>query len=419
MDAMKRQAGNGWTAALHILDRLRAAGHRALLAGGCVRDRLLAIAPKDYDIATSARPEEVLRLYPKARPVGVKFGVVLVRQAGHDVEVATFRTDGPYSDGRHPDHVQYGTAEQDAQRRDFTINGLFLDPLSDAVIDYVGGQGDLRAGVIRTIGAPAQRFAEDHLRMLRAVRFAARLGFTIEPETLSEMRRLAPCLPGISAERIAMELAAILTPATRIIGWRLLSETQLCAFLVTTWKPSAGELPGIALRLRALPSASIAFALALAALWGKETPAAARTHARALRCSNREVRTVSWLLSNLADVAKVDRLDLAALKRLRADRDWPLLPPLLHAALVADEADLAPHDRLLERVAAIPAEKITPPPLLTGDDLLSLGVPAGRGLGTVMDLLYTAQLNEEIASRAEAEAMVRLWQRDHPGERNA
>lgn len=411
MGEIGRTKDDGWTAALAILERLRAAGFEALLAGGCVRDRLLGVVPKDYDVATNARPEEVLRLYPRARAVGAKFGVVLVRKNGQDVEVATFRKDGPYFDGRRPEHIEYGTAEEDARRRDFTINGLFFDPATDRVLDYVGGQEDLRAGIIRTIGSAAQRFSEDHLRMLRAARFAARLGFTIEPGTREQIRQLAPRLVAISPERIAMELSAILTAGTRVVGWRLLGETGLCGYLVPDWRPDEGEQARIAERLAALPAEEIAFPLALAALWADEGSAGAARYARALRCSNREERAVRWLLATREQVRHPDRLDLAALKRMRADRDWPLVPPFLRGVLRGEGADDAAQERMLARIAAIPKEKVAPPPLLSGHDMSALGVPPGRATGAAMEMMYTAQLNEEIGDRSQAEALVREWVR--------
>jgi len=410
MDPLKPPRSDGWPAALAIIERLRAAGHQALLAGGCVRDRLLGLVPKDYDVATSAHPDQVLGLYPRARQVGVKFGVVLVRQGGHDVEVATFRSDGPYSDGRRPDHIEFGTAEQDAHRRDFTINGLFLEPVRGEVIDYVGGQRDLAAGVIRTIGPAALRFSEDHLRMLRAVRFASRLNFKVESTTLENMRTLAGHLASISAERIALELAGILSPPTRLAGWTLLAETNLCHFLVKDWKAESKELLLISARMAALPSEGIAFPLAMAALWASRRPAEARALARSLRCSNREVRTVHWLLNKLAEVKGPSKPGLAGLKRMLADEDWPLLPPLLHADLRAYGAELAPYTELLNQAAAIPREHVAPLPLLSGDDIQAMGVLPGRQLGEVIDLLYTAQLNEEILSKADAEDLVRRWQ---------
>src|SRR5213595_1577127 len=180
-----------------IVKRLRAAGHVAYLAGGCVRDLLLGLEPKDYDVATDAPPERVRKLFNNTQAVGAAFGVILVRLGGSQIEVATFRTDVSYEDGRHPTEVRFSSAEEDAQRRDFTINGLFLDPIDDRVIDFVGGQEDLKARILRAIGEPNHRFEEDHLRLLRAVRFASRFGLTIEPETAEAIRRHAEHLKRI------------------------------------------------------------------------------------------------------------------------------------------------------------------------------------------------------------------------------
>jgi poly(A) polymerase len=213
--------------ATSVIQTLKAAGHLALLAGGCVRDSLLGKTAKDYDVATSARPEEVIRLFPGALTVGAHFGVVIVRQGGHHFEVATFRTDGSYSDGRRPDTVTFATAKEDAQRRDFTANGLFLDPLTGEIIDYVGGLADLEARVLRAIGDAHQRFAEDHLRLLRAVRFATVLGFEVEPQTWKAVREMAPRIQAVSAERIRDELTKIFVHRNRLRGFDLLVESGL------------------------------------------------------------------------------------------------------------------------------------------------------------------------------------------------
>ncbi|MEI7436365.1 MAG: CCA tRNA nucleotidyltransferase, partial [bacterium] len=200
-------------AAVALSDRLRAAGHTVLLAGGCVRDLLLGRTPKDYDVATSATPDQVLALFPGANAVGKSFGVVIVADGGVACEVATFRRDLAYVDGRRPEGVVFSDPPTDAQRRDFTVNALFLDPVSGEVLDYVGGLADLSAGIVRAVGDPAQRFAEDHLRLLRAARFAATLGFEIEPATAAAIRATAPQLARISIERVREELSRTLLEA--------------------------------------------------------------------------------------------------------------------------------------------------------------------------------------------------------------
>lgn len=210
-----------------MVGRLRAAGHDAYLAGGCVRDRLLGREPLDYDVATSAPPEAVQRLFRRTVPVGVQFGVVLVIERGMRFEVATFRSDEAYVDGRRPSAVHFGSLEDDAARRDFTVNALYEDPLSGEVHDLVGGIADLRAGVIRAIGDPHARIAEDRLRMLRAVRFAARLGFRIDPDTRAAVVAAAPTLPDIAAERIGDEIVKLLTEGNARRGFALLADTTL------------------------------------------------------------------------------------------------------------------------------------------------------------------------------------------------
>ena len=227
--------------ATELVRRLRAAGHEAYLAGGCVRDRLLGREPLDYDIATSAPPETVQALFPRTVPVGAQFGVVLVIADGMPVEVATFRSDAAYVDGRRPSAVHFGSAREDARRRDFTINALFLDPLTGEVVDFVGGQADLRAGIIRAIGDPRARIAEDRLRMLRAARLAARLGFTIEPATLEAIRAAASTVTDMAAERIGDEIVKILTEGAARRGFELLAATSLLATVL----PEVARMQGI------------------------------------------------------------------------------------------------------------------------------------------------------------------------------
>ena len=234
---MKRHTAK--QAANKITTVLRENGHAALFAGGCVRDELLGRPPKDYDVATDAPPEAVVKLFRNTSQVGAKFGVVIVRWGGRQTEVATFRADGAYLDGRHPEQVTFSDAKADAERRDFTINGMFLDPQGGQVIDYVNGRIDLQDRLIRAIGDPDRRFAEDHLRMLRAVRFATQLGFAIEPTTAQAIRSHADQLPQISEERIRMELEQILGDPARGSGWTRNSLTTWCPASRGRWKNGA------------------------------------------------------------------------------------------------------------------------------------------------------------------------------------
>ena len=291
--------------AVEIVKQLREAGHEALWAGGCVRDQLLSIEPKDYDVATSARPEEVRQLFGHRRTlaIGAAFGVigVLGGRRREPIEVATFRADGAYVDGRHPTEVVFTNAEHDAQRRDFTINGLFFDPLGEKVIDYVGGQQDLESGIIRAIGDPRARFAEDKLRTLRAVRFAAAFGFQIEADTLAAMREMADQLPVVSAERIGMELRRMLVHPARARAVSLLESTDLLKQAVPCWQSS--ELQKTLEALDRLESPSLP--LTLAALLCRCDPSpAGPSVARQLRYTKKEGELTGWLLRHVAVVGR-------------------------------------------------------------------------------------------------------------------
>jgi len=399
---MNPQPHTAGHAALQIVNELRAGGHAALLAGGCVRDMLLNRTPKDYDVATDAQPARVRVLFSRARLVGAKFGVVLVRKSGFDIEVATFRSDGPYSDGRHPDAVTFGTDVEDARRRDFTINGLFLDPLDDRVIDYVGGRDDLTAGVIRTIGDPDQRFAEDHLRMLRAVRLAARLGFAIEPRTAQAIERLAPHLAAISPERIWQELEEILTAPTRIVGWSLLVQLGLCDHLVSGLRADRRPDSPVHRRLAALSHEPIDSALALATLLCDGTPDAAEDTCRGLRLSNRLTQAVVWLVRSLPTVRDDAGLELADLKMLMAEPTWPFLLELLRVDRRAAGCDSSGYDCIRARAEAIDPNDVAPPPLLSGDDLAAMGLSPGPRFGEILKTVYREQLNETIETPLQA-----------------
>jgi poly(A) polymerase len=404
MNAPQRHA---WNAALSVMDSLRSAGHVALLAGGCVRDRLLGRAPKDYDVATEARPDRVRELFPSARLVGAKFGVVLVQRFGHNIEVATFRSDGTYTDGRRPDEVTFGDAREDALRRDFTINGLFFDPVSDTVIDYVDGQTDLQAHIIRTIGDPEIRFAEDHLRMLRAVRLSSRLGFAIDPNTAAAISRLGAKLRAISPERIWMELEQILSEPTRGAGWRLLETLGLRAHLSSDWSvdPVADSIARG--RLDALPQVGVDAGLALAAALPDCEPPRLEVICRSFRLSNQLTDQVLWLKQNLAGAHRAASMEVADFKPLRASASWPLLLELLRVDLIARGRDLDVYEVAKRRGETISQLDAAPPALVTGDDLLALGFPAGPLLGEILRAVYRAQLNETIRSRDEGIAVAR------------
>ncbi|MFM7109354.1 MAG: CCA tRNA nucleotidyltransferase, partial [Planctomycetaceae bacterium] len=297
--------------ATDVVRRLRAAGHESYWAGGCVRDELLGRTPADYDVATAARPEQVRDLFGRRRTlaIGAAFGVITVlgpRDAGQ-VEVATFRIDAAYTDGRHPAGVTFCSAREDALRRDFTINGLFLDPESGTVHDFVDGRADLAAGVVRAIGAPAQRFAEDHLRMLRAVRFTAFFGFALEAETRAAMERMAHLVAGVSPERIAAELRAMTGRPGRRRALDLLAETGLAREVLPDLAPAAGaaaphrgQWHEAARIIDAIDEPDLPLALAALAEGRGDDPL--RATAGRLRLAVREAKKAAWLRDAVAAV---------------------------------------------------------------------------------------------------------------------
>lgn len=397
-------------AAEWIVRRLREEGFEALLAGGCVRDMLQGREPKDYDVATSARPEQLLRLFRRTLKVGVQFGVVMVGDAGPWIEVATFRSDVHYSDGRHPDRVVFSGARQDAQRRDFTVNGLFYDPTRQEVIDYVGGQADLQRRLLRAIGEPGERFAEDHLRLLRAVRFAAVLDFAIEPLTWQAVVEHAALLKKVSRERVLEELERMLTSPGRAVGMRMLAESSLLPYAIPAggmgqaWPIAWVDLA--CRRLAELPERTD-FACALAATLVEWPARRVDELCREMTCSNDLRKQVVWLISSLPHAHRAADLSLAEVKRLIASGYFGNLAPLLRADLAARLAPLTPWHVLLKRVEAIPAEQAKPQPLVGGDDLKALGIIPGPIYSQVLDAVYTAQLNEEVVQHRDALAMVR------------
>lgn len=381
-----------------IIRSLRDRGHVAYLAGGCVRDRLLNLEPKDYDVATDATPDQVRSIFPRARLVGAKFGVVVVAKIGCQTEVATFRRDGIYSDGRRPDEVTFGTEIEDARRRDFTINGLFFDPIEERVIDHIGGQDDLRAGIIRTIGDPDLRFAEDHLRMLRGARLATRLGFEIEPCSADAIRRLGIHLRAISPERIWQELEQMLRATTRAAGWKLLADLELNDDLSPELPSDKNSWRLDVERLRHLPASEIGPEVPLAAMLLDCNLKGVEGICRSLRLSNQQMRKVLYFVRSIPLLRRHNRLELADLKILMADPAWPMLLDLFRMDSVhrGDRDSLA---ALEDRAAQIPTAAVAPPPFLSGEDIAAIGISPGPRMGAILDQVYRAQLNETVRTR--------------------
>lgn len=435
-------------AAKAVLIALRQAGHETYFAGGSVRDLVMGRQPHDYDIATAARPEAVMALFPRTVAVGVSFGVVVVLHGGHEFEVATFRSDGAYLDGRHPTSVVFSSAEQDVARRDFTINGLLYDPEADRVIDHVGGQADIAAQVVRCIGDPAERFGEDRLRMLRAVRFAVRFGFEIEPATWEALCKRVGSINDVSAERIRDELLKMLTGPTPNQALRLLDRSGLLAEVL----PEVAAMQGVtqppdhhpegdvfehtARVLAALepPTMTTAGGEGRAAwedeaLWlgallhdvGKPVTqtqtdrirfnghAAAGAKlaegiCRRLRLSAAHVQRVRDLVADHMLFLDVERMRQARrLRFLRSNHISELLA-LHRADRLASHGDLTQYDYCRAELARLSPEELRPPRLLDGNDLKLLGVAPGPQMGQLLRGLEDAQLGGEVATRAEAEA---------------
>ncbi len=416
-----------------VVTRLRSAGFEALLAGGCVRDQLLGIPPKDYDVATSALPDEIRDLFGRRKTlaVGASFGVITVigpRGAGQ-IDVATFRRDAAYSDGRHPDSVSFTTAEEDALRRDYTINGLFFDPLTNRVIDYVGGQEDLHRGIVRAIGDPVQRIAEDKLRMVRGVRFAARFGFALDEPTRRAIQASAGELVICSAERIAAELRRILTHDSRARGVQLLESTGLLAVMLPEvsllapdegWSPeSTAETPWRrTLHLLARLSEPT-FAVALAALVREislaDDPRSAVAHMpthdmphrlfERWRLSTHELEEMTQVLRDEPVVRDARKLPWPRLQRiLSAPRIESTL--CLATGVAAVLGDGSEGVAFCRDVLRRPAAEWNPPPLVTGEDLKHLGIPPGPAYRALLETARDAQLESQIHSREEALQLV-------------
>jgi poly(A) polymerase len=398
-----------------VVGTLRRAGHEAYWAGGCVRDELLGRTPADYDVATAARPEEVRSLFGRRRTlaVGAAFGVITVlgpRGAGQ-VEVATFRVDAPSTDGRHPDGVSFCSAREDARRRDFTINGLFLDPLGGEVHDFVGGREDLAAGVVRAIGVPAQRFVEDHLRMLRAIRFTAFFGFVLDTATREAIERMPHLVATVSPERIAAELRSMLSRPGRRQALELLDATGLAREVLVELAPANAVERSRWQRASDVVAAldEPDLALGLAALAAHAPGSLSRLAAR-LRLSNHEAKTASWLTAAIDTLGAVDAASLRAWPRSRiqpwlAHEQAAALADLLRARAAAGVGD-PDAAAWFTNEASRSRSELDPPPLITGADLLATGMPAGPGLGRALARARALQLDGIVTTKAEALAAV-------------
>lgn len=399
---------SGSEEAVRVVRRLRERGHEAYFVGGWVRDLLLGGDPKDADIATSATPDEVERIFPHSHPVGKAFGVMHVVEGDTHVEVATFRSEGEYRDGRRPSGVEFTGMREDASRRDFTINALYFDPETEEVIDPLGARGDLDARLLRAVGDPDERFREDHLRLLRAVRLAVTLDFEMEEATLQAVLRHAHLAGRVAGERVREELERCLASPRRAASVRLLRETGLLEALLPEVAGAAPGEPGeegpfsvILEVLGGLP-ASASLGLALAALLRGCDDQEAGAVADRLRLSRKERDRLTWLVRHREALDAAPAMPKAEIRRWLAEPGFPDLLALLRAREpVSERARRARPilDAARERWPEHPA------PLVDGDDLLRLGVEPGPEMGRLLEAIETAQLAEEISGREEALAL--------------
>ncbi len=392
--------------ALEVVRRLRGAGFEAYWAGGCVRDELLGRTPKDYDVASSALPDQVRDLFGRRRTlaIGAAFGVIAVigpKPAG-TVEVTTFRRDAPYSDGRHPDSVTFSSAEEDARRRDFTINGLFFDPVDQRVLDFVGGRQDMIDRRLRAIGSPRERFAEDKLRMLRAVRFAAAFNLLLDDDTRAAIAEMAGEIHVVSPERIAMEMRRMLCDATRETGVRLMIETGLAAEVlpeITLCDADRKQQRDDALQALTRLGSECGFPLALATLLHRFVDASqAAAVCQRWRLSNKETEQTCWLVGHHAALLGARSMRWSAIQPLLVSDGIDDLLALTEATSPAGAEAGAYCRKLLSQST----ETLDPPPLVTGDDLLAHGIPSGPHYKALLQRIRAAQLDGEIATKDQA-----------------
>ena len=429
------------TIAQRIVAQLQQAGFAAFWVGGCVRDFLLGRAPQDFDIATDAKPEQVEKLFRKTIPVGKKFGVIIVVEGGHQFQVATFRAEADYQDGRRPEKVVFANAEADALRRDFTVNGLFYDPLTEKIHDWVAGEKDLCAKTIRTIGKPEERFGEDHLRMLRAVRFAAQLNFEIEPKTFAAVQTFATKIQVISAERVRDELLKLFCPPHASRGLVLLRDSGLLPFvlpeLVATiaceqspdFHPEGSVFNHIGLMLEKLPAdahESLPWAVLLHDIakpvtaerdaptgkihfYGHEKIGAvmAETILRRLKFPNQQTEEIVEAVRHHMQFKDVKLMRKATLRRLLMRKTFPLELELHRLDCLGSSGNLENYNFLLEQAAELKNQPQIHPPLLTGNDLMALGVKPGKELGALLAEIRERQLADELPTPDAARAWLK------------
>ena len=421
-----------------IVRRLRDEGFQAYVGGGAPRDLLLGARPADYDIATDARPEQVRALFERTIPVGEQFGVILVLLNETPYEVATFRADGEYLDGRRPTRVHFCAPREDALRRDFTVNALMFDPVECRILDFAGGRRDLRLRRIRTVGDPDLRFGEDHLRLIRAVRFAARLDFRIERKTFAAIRRLAPAIRKVAAERLGAEWVKILTGPHAGQALRLLADSGLLAHLM----PEAEAMRGCAqppnfhpegdvfthtclmLGKADRPSPTLALALLLHDIAKPPTQrfTAERIRfdghcelgaemagriCRRLKLPRAVIERVQYLVANHLKIKDAPNMRPARLKRFLREEGFPELLALFRLDTMASHGDLETCEWCRRTFEQLSHEEIAPPPLLSGHDLLAMGYRPGPLFKTILTAIETAQLDGELSTADEARALVR------------
>jgi len=424
---------------MDIVLKLQQAGFAAYWVGGCVRDFLLKREPSDYDIATSARPEQIEALFPRTIAVGRKFGVMVVVEEKHHFQVATFRAEADYRDGRHPEQVKFADAQADAMRRDFTVNGLFYDPVMRQLRDWVGGEKDLRAKRIRTIGSPEERFAEDHLRLLRAVRFAAQLGFVIEPATFEAIRNLGARIKSVSAERIREELMKLFSPPHASSGLRLLDESGLLEHVLPElaatktcdqspeFHPEGTVFAHLLLMLQHLPRDAdplLSWAVLLHDIAKPQTasrdPVTGAIHfyeherlgadmaealLERLRFPRKQIDAVVKAVRCHMQFKDAPKMRKATLRRMLMRPTFPLELQLHRVDCLGSHGQLEIHDFLIEQSKKLEAQPEMRPPLLTGKDLLAMGMKPGPALGALLNEIREKQLQDELQSAAQA----KLW----------